>query len=139
MKKLYTAALSYMVLGLAAGLFVRIYVDQIKHFEGETMLSLLHFHLLVLGMVMFLLVALFARASNLERQKRFKIFMIIYNIGLPITVVMMVIRGIIEVLGVTLSSGLDAVISGIAGIGHALVGIGIIVLLVALKKAEFKD
>lgn len=138
MKKYINLALVYATAALVAGVFYREFTKW-HDFTDVTMLGKVHGHLFVLGMVMFLLVALFARASNLERQKRFKIFMIIYNIGLPITVVMMVIRGIIEVLGVTLSSGLDAAISGIAGIGHALVGIGIIVLLVALKKAEFKD
>ena len=59
----------------------------------------------------------------------------IYNIGLPITAVMMVIRGITQVLNISLSTAANAAISGIAGIGHILTGVGIILLLVSLKKA----
>ena len=63
-------------------------------------------------------------------------FMIVYNIGVSLTAVMMVIRGIVQVLGVSLSSGQSASISGIAGIGHIMTGIGIILLITSLKKAE---
>lgn len=49
---------------------------------------------------------------------------------------MMTVRGIIQVLNIPLSSGADASISGIAGIGHILIGTGIILLLISLKKAS---
>lgn len=48
---------------------------------------------------------------------------------------MMVIRGITQVLNISLSTAANAAISGIAGIGHILTGVGIILLLVSLKKA----
>jgi hypothetical protein len=50
----------------------------------------------------------------------------VYNIGLAVTVVMMVVRGIAQVLNISLSSAANASISGIAGIGHMLTGVGII-------------
>lgn len=59
----------------------------------------------------------------------------VYNIGLAVTVVMMVVRGIAQVLNISLSSVANASISGIAGIGHILTGGGIILFLVSLKKA----
>lgn len=59
----------------------------------------------------------------------------VYNIGLAVTVVMMVVRGIAQVLNISLSSVANASISGIAGIGHMLTGVGIILFLVSLKKA----
>lgn len=59
----------------------------------------------------------------------------VYNIGLAVTVVMMVVRGIAQVLNISLSSAANASISGIAGIGHMLTGVGIILFLVSLKKA----
>lgn len=42
----------------------------------------------------------------------------------------------VTVLGVSLSSVQSASISGIAGIGHIMTGIGIILLIISLKKAE---
>lgn len=48
---------------------------------------------------------------------------------------MMVIRGITQVLNISLSAAANAAVSGIAGIGHILTGVGIIFLLVSFKKA----
>ena len=58
----------------------------------------------------------------------------IYNIGVPLTAVMMLVRGVTQVFGLSLSSALSASISGIAGIGHILNGVGIVLLLISLKK-----
>ncbi|MEG1537692.1 MAG: DUF2871 family protein [Clostridiales bacterium] len=38
------------------------------------------------------------------------------------------------VVGVTLSAGISAIISGIVGIGHICMGLGIILLILSLKK-----
>ena len=53
-------------------------------------------------------------------------------------VLMMLTRGTLEVIGLPLSSALDAYISGIAGIGHILLGTGLILLFVSLRKAKAK-
>ena len=55
-------------------------------------------------------------------------------LALMLTAVMLLTRGILQVLDVTLSDGMNAAISGIAGIGHILVGTGLILLLISLKK-----
>ena len=49
-------------------------------------------------------------------------------------VIMLIVRGVPQVLQIELSSGINAMISGIAGIGHILVGVGLILFLLALKK-----
>ena len=67
-------------------------------------------------------------------MKSFRVFMWIYNIGVPLTAVMMLVRGVTQVLGLSLSSALSASILGIAGIGHILTGVGIVLLLISLKK-----
>ena len=66
----------------------------------------------------------------------FRTFMSIYNIGVPLTAVMLLVRGVTQVLGLPLSKGASASISGIAGIGHILTGVGIVLLLLALRKAD---
>lgn len=107
-------------------------------FTGITTLSKAHPHFLILGTMLFLIVALFSDRLDLEKDKTFALFMRIYNIGLPLTVLMMLIRGTLQVLGTPLSKGLNASISGIAGIGHILLGVGFILLIVSLKKAKTK-
>ena len=137
MKKYLNYSLSYGVMGLVCGVYFREFT-KIMGFTGVTTLSKAHPHLLMLGTFLFLIVALFSERLSLETEKTFKLFMRIYNIGLPLTVLMMLIRGTLEVIGAPLSKGLDASISGIAGIGHILLGLGIILFIYSLKKAKEK-
>ena len=55
-----------------------------------------------------------------------------------LSVFMMLPRRTLEVIGLSLSSALDASISGIAGIGHILLGTGLILLLMSQRKAKAK-
>ena len=137
MKKYLNYSLSYGVMGPICGVYFREFT-KIMGFTGVTTLSKAHPHLLMLGTVLFLIVALFSERLSLETEKTFKLFMRMYNIGLPLTVLMMLIRGTLEVIGAPLSKGLDASISGIAGIGHILLGLGIILFIYSLKKAKEK-
>ena len=137
MKKYLNYSLSYGVMGLVCGVYFREFT-KIMGFTGITTLSKAHPHFLILGTMSFLIVALFSDRLDLEKDKTFALFMRIYNIGLPLTVLMMLIRGTLQVLGTPLSKGLNASISGIAGIGHILLGVGFILLIVSLKKAKTK-
>lgn len=76
-----------------------------------------------------------AAQADLAKQKSFRVFLVMYNIGVPLTAVMMAVRGVTQVLGMSLSSGASASISGMAGIGHILTGAGLILLLVSLRRA----
>lgn len=55
-----------------------------------------------------------------------------YNIGLYLTAIMLVVRGVVQVLDLNIVS---AVISGIAGIGHIILGVSLILILLDIKKA----
>ena len=139
MKKYLNLAMGYAIAAMAGGVFYREFTKW-NHFSGITMLSKVHAHLFMLGMMVFLLVALFSRQMDLEKEKSFfRRFFLIYNIGLPLTVLMMLVRGIIQVKETALSAGADAAISGIAGIGHILLSIGLLLLLVTLKRAAEKN
>lgn len=135
MKKLYNAALGYMVAGLAAGVFVRLYIDQMVHFEGESQLKLLHFHLLVLGMVVFLLVMALEKAFSLSKSRYFNLFFWHYNGGLVLTTGVMLVHGIMQVQGVKDS----AMIAGIAGLGHIILTVGLGFLFAALYQRAVKE
>lgn len=58
--------------------------------------------------------------------------MLFYNIGLYLTAIMLVVRGVVQVLDLNIVS---AVISGIAGIGHIILGVSLILILLDIKKA----
>lgn len=131
-KKYFNLALIYSIFGMVAGVFYREFTKW-NNFTDVTSLGKLHTHLLTLGMLMFLLVAIFSNAMDIEKDKKFNVFMKIYNIGLPILALTMLVRGIIQVRGLTISKAVDASISGIAGIGHILVGVGIVLFLLALR------
>ncbi|ETK00193.1 PF11070 family protein [Eubacterium nodatum ATCC 33099] len=133
-KKYFNLALIYATAAMIGGVFYREFTKW-NGFTGATALGKVHTHLFILGMLVFLLVALFSQSMDLEKQKTFRTFMKIYNIGLPILSIMMVVRGVIQVLEFDISSRANSAISGVAGAGHVLVGIGIVLLLLTLKKS----
>ena len=133
-KKYFNLALIYATAAMIGGVFYREFTKW-NGFTGATALGKVHTHLFILGMLVFLLVALFSQSMDLEKQKTFRTFMKIYNIGLPILSIMMVVRGVIQVLEFDISSRANSAISGVAGVGHVLVGIGIVLLLLTLKKS----
>lgn len=134
MKKLINISLTYAVLGMAGGVFYREFTKW-NGFTGVTALGKLHVHLLLLGTVMFLLAALFAKSTSLQSQRLYRPFLILYNVGVPMTAVMMLVRGVLEVRAVPLSAAMNASISGIAGLAHILTGTGLILFLLALRNA----
>ena len=134
MKKYVNVSLVYAVAAMAGGVFYREFT-KFNQFTGVTALGKVHTHLFLLGMLVFLLVALFAGRLELEKQKGFALFMKLYNVGVPLTAVMMLVRGVTQVLALPLSRGASAAISGVAGVGHILTGVGLVLLLVALRRA----
>ncbi|MGN0777931.1 MAG: DUF2871 domain-containing protein [Aristaeellaceae bacterium] len=127
-------SLAYAIAGMAGGVFYREFT-KFNGFTGVTALGKVHGHLLLLGMVMFLLVALLADRLPVQGQKSFRAFLWTYNIGVPLMAVMLLVRGVTEVLCLPLSRGMSAAISGVAGIGHILTGVGIVLLFLSLRKA----
>lgn len=135
MKKYVNVSLVYAVAAMAGGVFYREFT-KFNQFTGVTALGKVHTHLFLLGMLVFLLVALFAGRLELEKQKGFALFMKLYNAGVPLTAVMMLVRGVTQVLALPLSRGASAAISGVAGVGHILTGVGLVLLLLSLRKAD---
>lgn len=93
---------------------------------------MVHTHYFLLGMVLFLLLLLLEKSFSFTGVKTGRI-LIAYHIGLNLTAVMFVVRGVTQVLGTVLSSSMNAAISGIAGIGHILLCVSLILLLVQIK------
>lgn len=123
----------YFVLAILAGVFYREFTKY-NGYTGETMLGYMHTHLFVLGMFLFLIVALFCRNKELSESRMFRNFYVLYNIALPFVVSMMFVRGIIQVKNIALTRAADAAVSGMAGISHILITAALILLFAALKK-----
>lgn len=120
MHKLAKTSMVYMILGLIFGVYYREFT-KFTDFSGKTQLSVLHTHTLVLGMLFFLIVLLLEKNFKLSQQKYFQRFYLFFNAGLIITLGMLLLHGTLTVLGYPDS----AAISGIAGIGHLLLTIGL--------------
>lgn len=131
MKRLINTALVYLIAGAAAGVFFREFTKAMGYM-GPTTLGFMHTHLLALGLLVFLIATLFSLFDDFTKDKLFTPFYVIYNIGLVITVIMMLVRGLGEVTGTALLP--DAALSGIAGLGHILTGVGLILLVVMFKR-----
>ncbi len=131
MRKLLGTSFGYLLAGLAGGVFYREFT-KFQGFDGRTTLSFLHVHLLVLGMVVFLVVLMLDRLFQITQSKLFPVFFGIYNAGIVVSVSCMVARGVTQVLDTNLSSGADAAISGVSGLGHILLGAGLIMLFILL-------
>lgn len=133
MRTYYRLSAFYTVLALIGGVFFREFT-KFNQFTGITTLSVIHTHAFMLGMFFFLILLLLNQQFHLTESKKHKSFLIIYNVGLLLTITMLLVRGIPQVLNISLSTGMDATISGMAGVGHILLGIGMLLFFLLLKE-----
>ena len=138
MKKLLNTSMFYMILALVAGVFYREFT-KLYDFTGVTTLGVVHTHLFVLGVIVFLILALFAKDSRLIQMPLFKKFYILYNISLLFMTMMFIIRGVVQVQLLSLTSPINSAISGIAGLSHIFMAVSLIVLFVCLKRISHEE
>ena len=121
MKRLMNASIVYGVLGLIGVVFYR----EFTKLNGFTILSVVHTYYLVLGMVLFLLLVVVEKNFHFVDNKVSK-YLLFYHIGLNLTVVMLTIRGVVQVIILDVSS---AVLFGIA---HLILGVSMISVLLSI-------
>ena len=131
-KRYANLALIYAVVAMVFGVFYREFT-KFNDFSGQTRLSVLHTHYFMLGMFFFLILMLMEKVFSFSGESTVKI-LIVYQVGLNITGLGFLLRGLMQVWGEQLSKGMDASISGIAGIGHILTGVCIVLLLLNVRK-----
>lgn len=131
-KRYANLALIYAVVAMVFGVFNREFT-KFNDFSGQTRLSVLHTHYFMLGMFFFLILMLMEKVFSFSGESTGKI-LIVYQVGLNITGLGFLLRGLMQVWGKQLSKGMDASISGIAGIGHILTGVCIVLLLLNVRK-----
>ncbi len=69
--------------------------------------------------------------SNKKTDK----LLVAYHIGINATAIMLVVRGIVQVLNIPLTGVMSASISVFAGIGHIILGVSMVMLLLEVKKS----
>lgn len=136
MKTLLKISAGYTLFGLLAGVFYREFT-KLNAFEGPTTLSLLHPHAIVLGALVPLLLIALEHTLPITQQKGYKWFLGFYQTGLVLTLILLGVRGVLQVLETSLSASQSAAISGIAGLGHMSMAVGFF-LLYRLWFAAFK-
>ncbi len=132
MKRYINAALLYAILAMAGGVFYREFT-KFNGFTGKTTLSVVHTHYFLLGMVFFLTLLALEKSFSFTGPKTGRV-LAVYHAGLNLAAVMLVVRGVTQALAFELSSGMSAAVSGVAGIGHILLGVSMVLLLVQVKR-----
>ncbi len=133
MKRYVNLSLLYAVLAMAGGVFYREFT-RFHDFTAKTALGVVHTHYFLLGMVLFLLLLVVEKSFAFTGPGTGRI-LLAYQIGLNLTALMLAVRGVTQVLEAPLSSGMSAAISGIAGIGHMLLGISLVLLLLQVRRS----
>ena len=133
MKRYINVALLYAIFAMVGGVFHREFT-KLNGFTGKTTLAVVHTHYFLLGMVFFLLLLLLEKNFTFTGAKTGRI-LVVYHIGLNLTAVMFVVRGVTQVMVPALSSGMSSAISGMAGIGHILLGISMVSLLIQIRRS----
>ena len=132
MKRCMNASLLYAVLAMAGGVFHREFT-KFNGFTAKTSLGVVHTHYFLLGMVFFLLLLLLEKSFSFTSEKTERV-LTAYHVGLNLSAVMLLVRGVFQVLGTELSIGMSFVISSVAGIGHILLGGSLTLLLLQIRR-----
>lgn len=133
MKHYGNAALAYAVLAMMGGVFYREFT-RLNGFAGRTALGVVHTHYFMLGMVFFLLLLALEKSFSFTGPRTGRV-LAVYHAGLNLTAVLLAVRGITQVLGMELSAGVSAALSGMAGIGHILLGVSLLLLLLQIRRS----
>jgi len=128
-----------LILGLVGGVFYREFT-KIYDFTGTTYLGKVHGHTLALG---FLSLLLLYTVISLKKDDEFTFKLrkplYFWIAGLLLSIVMMLIHGMIEVLGSYYGTVPEVAISGVAGLGHILLSIGLVWTMIILIKEERQE
>lgn len=128
-------SITLAILGIFAGAFSRKFTKYYGFFD-PTYLKLVHTHILTLGFLTLLGIYLIVRNYDDEKIIEISKAYYTYIIGFTIFIVTMILKGIYTIV----SDGKETIslsaISGISGLGHTILTIGIIWLMYKIFKLE---
>ena len=134
MRRILYAFLTYRIVGLLSGFYYRE-LTKAYNFTGDTQLSVVHTHTLILGMFMFLILIGLEKVFQLSSYYLFNWFFVIYNIGVLTTIGMMATKGSFQVMGKHVPESF----SGFAGMGHTGMLAGLLLLFFLLRQAALTE
>ncbi|MGN0807709.1 MAG: DUF2871 family protein [Candidatus Coproplasma sp.] len=144
MKKFVKTALVFLAVGLVCGVYYREFSKGFGVTNQYLTLGLAHPHFLVLGVLFTLVIGIVADKLAKCQSKLFKAGFITYLAGVSGAGAMLLVRGTLEILekselsDFVISAGANGAISGVAGIFHAALGVGIVLVFVSLLLKEKK-
>jgi len=128
-------SITLAILGIFSGAFSRKFTKYYGFFD-PTYLKLVHTHILTLGFLTLLGIYLIVRNYDDEKIIEISKAYYTYIIGFTIFIVTMILKGIYTIV----SDGKETIslsaISGISGLGHTILTIGIIWLMYKIFKLE---
>lgn len=130
--KLLWSAGAWTALGLASGLYYREFTRQLD-FAGVTQLSVAHTHALALGTTILLIVLALTQVFSLDDDRRLRLFLLFWNIGLALTAGMLVVKGTLQVLAHPIAE--SPMLAGISGLGHMILSGTLVLLFLILRRA----
>ena len=136
MKKFLNISIIFTIIGLALGVYYREATKLTNFFDtvgAKTQLSVGHTHTLILGVILPLIFGGLLHMKNKGFDDVRK-SMITYLIGISLTILMIVFRGSLDIFVDDLSKGLDALVSGLSGLAHIVLGVGFLWTLFDLRK-----
>ena len=137
MKRYMKAAFLYAIMAMAGGVFYREFTKYLG-FKGFTVLGVVHTHYFIFGMIFFLTMVVLEKNFAFTQEKTGRVVGF-YQLGLNITGMMLLTRGITQVMALDLTPAMDATISGLSGVGHVILGVCLVLLLLEVKKSVLKE
>ena len=124
----------FLVLGLSGGVFYREFTKLFAWGQFSS-LRVVHVHLMTLGCLTFLAIYALLRSEN-KKLTALRLPLRIYITGLAWTVTAFVVRGIYSIVSAEIKLFPEAALAGIAGVGHILLGSGMVWLFLELIRMQ---
>lgn len=126
-------AIGYAIAALVIGVLYRE-LGKYGLLQMPETVGRIHGHLLSLGTLFLLLLAALDQLFDFGKEKGADSAFWIYQAGLVLSALMMFVRGWVGIL----NGPINAALSGIAGIGHLLLAVGLVWMLFVLRKAVIR-
>lgn len=129
--------ITFLIMGLIGGVFYREFTKIFKY-TAKTPLSVVHVHLIVLGFLFLTILYLIVRSWDSDLNSIKKIYGH-YLLGLTMTVATFMLRGIYTITSEGVKLFKDAMLSGVAGLGHLILGVSLVMLMIRVANHESKN
>lgn len=126
---LYRSAVAWTGVGLIGGLAYRE-LTRSHEFADRTQLAFVHTHALALGTTFLLLLLALTAALGLDADRRFRIGVLVWNIGLGITTASLAVKGTLQVLEPGMAD--SKAIAGVSGLGHITLTVAFVLVLLVI-------